>query len=284
MSQLPPSNPSPILIPNQADNTLVDTLVEGYIQHFYKADQAIEWTDSEREIIHWLNPDTVLIGKVDRIGITDEQRFFLDDKTQNPPPKYKREEWKAIWGMNPQSLTYGVLVDSIYPGTRRFCIRKSFKSIPPSYDFAWFAYSTSELQMWRSELQNIADEIRSRREGPAPWMPNFLNCFRYGVKYACPFYANSCSKLDWNNTEGLVAKEPHLDCEQEMEDKVRQNPNLVILGATRVEDYMSCPEKHRRIWEEGVTAPEADAQATGKDFHHILDRYYQLNHIKNDSK
>jgi hypothetical protein len=251
-----------MLIPNQPDTVLVDKLVEGYVEYFYKANQEIEWTDSEREIIHWLNPNTVIIGKIDRIGITAGERFFLDDKTQNPPPKYKREEWKAVWGLNPQSLTYGVLVESLYPGTRRFCIRKSFKSNPPSFDYAWFSYSTGELTMWTNQLLSYADDIRRRRQGPAPWSPNFTNCFRY-----------------------LVTKQPHLDCEEEIESLRQRNPELVILGATRVDDYMTCPEKYRRIWEEGVTDPESDALVTGKDFHDLLDRYYILNHIKtNDSK
>lgn len=269
-----------MLLPNQTDTVLVDAMLESYAAFFHAADSRVEWLSSEKEFELWLNDNTVLIGKIDRIGRNEEgQTFFIDDKSQASPPRYKREEWKASWGLNPQSLTYALPMEQWYPGTRRYCVRKTFKSIPPSHDFAWFEYTPGELQMWRCELQEIADDIRRLRKLSAPWRPNFTNCFRYGPKYVCPFYHSACSKLQWDGHDGLVRKAPHLEIESAIPKWREAHPDLVVLGASIVSDWLSCSERYRRKHEDGWDEPQSEALAIGGDFHELLHKFYTTTYL-----
>lgn len=255
-------------------------MVESYAQFFHAADSRIEWLASEKEFELWLNGNTVLIGKIDRIGRNEEGKtFFIDDKSQSKPPKFRAEEWKASWGLNPQSLTYALPMEVWYPGTRRYCVRKTFKAIPPSHDFAWFEYKTEELEMWRVELLNIADDIRRLRNNPSPWRPDFTNCFRYGPKYVCPFYHPACSKLDWDGHKGLVPKTPHLDIESKIPEWKAVHPDLVVLGASIIEDWLICPERYRRKHEDGWGEEQSEALAIGADFHELLDKFYKSKYL-----
>lgn len=256
---------------------IAEELVSGWIPHFADADAAITWLDVEREHELWLDADTLLVGRIDALGLVEEYKwefaktnvwsptvaagtFFAEWKSQSPPPKYKAQEWKQTWRMNPQSLTYGVLVDSIYPGTRRFTVRKGFKSSPPTFDFEWFAYSDAEVEWWRGELLDIAAEIRWRRKkSVVPWAPNFDACFKYGPRYVCPFFGPACSQLNWTGRPvEAVAREPHLEVERtflaantgSFGNKIRKN--VVVLDATRTETWINCRERYRRQYEEGT--------------------------------
>jgi hypothetical protein len=187
--------------------------------------------------------------------------------------------------MSIQALTYGVLADAIYPGIRRFTVRKAFKSSPPAYTHEWYRYDDPEIIWWRSELLKIAQEIRARRhEGTrsVPWSPNFESCFRYGIRYACPFFNSACSKLDWNRKpENSIARVPHLEVERKfLEENAGtfgqpMKKGVVVLDATRMETWANCHERYRREYEEGVRVEGGEALLVGSDMHDLLRVFYQ---------
>jgi hypothetical protein len=277
-----------------------EILVAGYLKYFAKADANITWLEAEREVELWLCSDdceachgkgydedghpcifskTVVMGKIDEVGKTEDgELFFMDLKTASPPPRNRTLEWKQSWRMSPQALTYGLLMEEIYPGVRRFTVRRAYKSNPPTFDFEWFRYSTEEIQWWRSEVLRTADEIRRLRKGAQPWPPNFQRCFKYGLNYICPFFNPACSQLKWNAIpEGATPRtQSHLKIENEFMaantgsfgQPLRKG--IVVLGATKLETY-ECRERYRRNYEEGgVEEPRAIAKETGTDFHDLL--------------
>jgi PD-(D/E)XK nuclease superfamily len=296
-----PGSDLPVLVQPEP---MAEVLVGGYLKHFAKADANITWLAAEIEVELWLCPDdceachgagyldgepcpfskTVVMGKLDTVGKTeDSEIFFMDLKTASPPPRTRINEWKKSWQMSPQALTYGLLMEKIYPGCRRFTVRKAYKSNPPTFDFEWFRYTTEEIQWWRTEILRTADEIRRLRKGAQPWPPNFQRCFKYGVNYVCPFFHAACSKLDWNGIpEGATLRtQSHLTIENEFMEKNRGSfgqhlrKGIVVLGATKLETY-ECRERYRRNYEEGgVEEPRAEAKEIGTDFHSLLQVRYQ---------
>lgn len=267
-----------------------EELVEGWLTRFSKADASITWLDAEREFRIPLDPSghTILVGRRDAYGLTsDGEQFFGEWKSKAPPPKNKREEWKATWRMNPQSLTYGVATEILNPGTRRFTVRMAFKSSPPTFDYEWFSYTTEEIAWWREELLRIAQEIRARRAGDphGPWSPNFNHCFKYGVRYACPFFQEACSKLKWDvRPVGMIPRVSHLQTERELQEEGRgtfgqaMDKRLVVIDATRVDTWINCHERYRREheWEGGVMEGEkGEALAIGGAMHDLLEAYYR---------
>jgi hypothetical protein len=266
--------------------SLAESLVEGYLQYFASADASIRWLDVEREYAIWLDERTLLVGRIDAVGATeDEEKFFLELKTSKPPWKTRREEWKLKWLMSPQSLTYGVIAETAYPGMRRFTVRMAYKSLPPTYDYEWFRFGGAEIEWWRGELINIADEIRSRRHGGVkaiPWSPNMPEaCFKYGPEYVCPRFHPACSKLLWNaEIPGSVPREPHLEVERKfLSENVGSfgqpmRKGVVVLDATRVEKWMGCRERYRGEYELGVREPGGDALEVGIDFHSMIKQHH----------
>jgi hypothetical protein len=283
---------------------LAESLVSGYLKFFAKADANIKWLDAEREIEMWLCPPececchglgyvdgqpcpfakTVVMGKIDAIGQTEDGEIFYGDwKTSNPPPRSRLTEWKFSWQMSPQALTYGLLIQRLYPTCRRFTVRRLYKSTPPSFDYEWFRLSDAEIQWWKGEILRTADEIRRLRKGSQPWPPNFQRCFKYGVNYKCPFFDPACSKLDWNGMpEGATPRvKSHLGIENAF---VAANTGtfgqhlrkgIVILGASKLEMY-ECRERYRRNYEEGgVEEPRAEAREVGTEVHSLLEVRYR---------
>lgn len=290
---------------------LAEQLVEGWLSYFSAFDQAIRWIDAEREHAIWLCPNdcpicrgsnldpkmsfpspcphsqTLLVGMIDAVGQTQEgELFWADWKTEKPPWRKNRELWKRYWKKSPQALTYGVITDIIYPGIRRFTVRKAFKSSPPSFDYEWFSYDTSEIVWWKGELLNIADEIRRRRrdQPTGPWSPNFSHCFKYGEEYVCPRFHPGCDKLNWNaglaDITGSVERVSHLQVERDfLSSNVgsfgqAMRKGVVILDATRVEKWMNCRERYRGEYELGISEPKGDALEVGGDFHSMLKHLY----------
>lgn len=256
-----------------ANEALVNSLVDGWLSHFQKADAQLEWLAAEQEFSIPLADDVILVGRMDAMcRRSDGETAFCEWKTQAPPPKYKAADWKQEWRMNPQSLTYGVAADILWPGTRRFTVRKAFKSSPPTFDFEWFKYSTEEIAWWRGQLLRIAYEIKLRRCGsPIPWPTNLTACFRWGVKYVCPYFYPSCNTLSWGPNPTMHNE----DNESELRAKARvAYPDAIILSPTSIEFFMTCPEKYRRRYELGECDAPSQAILDGKDFHALLGRHY----------
>lgn len=247
------------------------TCASTFIRDFWSADQAIKWTHSEEERQLWLTPNTLLVGRVDARGINaDEHPFFGEWKTlSNHRARYIDDE-KYKWRTDPQALTYGVLV----PETRIFTVRWAIKpsdngKYPAATDYEWYTYTDQEVEHWRSQLIQIADDMRRSRAGTAPWRTNFGNCFRYGRKYACPFF-EKCSQQKWAESMEKP-RTPHLEFERNLKNELdKYPPDLVVLDASRVGDYLECPEKYRRTWEGEGYQDSSDALEIGKDFHSLI--------------
>jgi hypothetical protein len=258
-----------------SETTQLLTLVGGWQQHFAAADRDIRWLHAERPITYWLTEDILLAGVIDADGITpDGERFFGEWKTASPREK---KTWKQVWRKNPQSLTYGVLMDSAEPGCRSFTVRKAFKEAVPTYDHAWYSYSTQELNGWRDELCGIAAEMRAyAEEGLAHWPLNFTNCFKYGPQYACPFFEQGCDKEQWGFVPvgSLQHKEQPFIEAALMSGQARINGALV-LSPSRVSAWLSCREFYRKLYRQGIELPPTDALTLGGDFHHTLAQMYK---------
>lgn len=260
--------------------TELDTLVAGWKRHFAAADSSITWRHAERPLHTWLTSELLLVGVVDADGLDGQgQPFFGEWKTASPREK---RTWKQVWRKNPQSLTYGVLMESAEPACRTFTVRKAFKEAIPTYDFAWYSYSAEELASWRSELCTIAAEIRDYgREAAAHWPTNFGHCFRYGPQYECPFFAQGCDKQKWDFVPASALK--HTPIEELTigptktalaEYPSRINGDLVVLSPTRIEQWLGCRERFRKHYIEGIKMPSNAAQDMGKNFHTVLGAYY----------
>ena len=184
------------------------------------------------------------------------------------------------WRTDPQALTYGVLVPETHMFTVRWAIKPndSLKTPkPPTCAFEWYTYTDAEVDHWRNQLLEIAQEIRWNRlqdiehylagAFERPWRTNFGNCYRYGVRYACPFI-EKCAQQKWGDSMGKP-RTPHLAIEREIKlDK--QPDDLVILDASRVDDYLGCPEQYRRKWEGEGFQEESEALTIGTDFHSLI--------------
>jgi hypothetical protein len=207
---------------------------------------------------------------VDARGITaDGEHFFGEWKTMSNYRARFMEEEKLKWKTDPQALTYGVLVPETKLFTVRWAIKPNAKAKTPtvSFDFEWYTYTQAEVDHWRSQLIQIADEIRrNRKAGLLPWRTNFGNCFRYGIAYQCPFYGK-CSTQDWASPMDKP-RTPHLAFEREKKNELDKSiKDLVILDASRVGDYLECPESYRRRWEGEGHQEEGEALTIGTDFH-----------------
>lgn len=256
-------------------NPKLDALVEGWIGHYWSADHQIVWKHAEQEVAIWLDPHTLLAGRIDARGVMyDSRKFFADWKTA---AVNKKKTWKAKWRKSVQALTYGMMLREIDPTQELFLVRMAFKD--NTYDQEWFEYEGPELDFWRGVVIDVAKEIRAWRiaHPDGPWSPNFDNCFRYGIAYQCPYFDNGCDKLAFNSKLGLIDRIPHLKIEQDM--RVRSNmmsKDFVLLDATRVESWMGCHEKYRKEWEMNLRAEEpSEALEFGLDFHKLLDVYYR---------
>lgn len=246
-------------------------LVEGWIKRYYDIDRRFTILKVEPELSMFLDPKTLLIGRVDLIAETEAgDKFFGEWKSANPR---KKSEWRLKWRMAAQSLTYGVLTSQVFPDIQKFCVRQAFKTTPPSYDQEWFTFSKPELNFWREQLILIAQEIREYRlrHPNGPWQPNWDHCYRYGPNYVCPYYGNGCLKLEWNNKHGFLPRVSHLDLERSLNGV---SPDLVVLDASRVGEYLNCHERYRKTYEENLVEPPGESLETGTVLHAGLDDYF----------
>jgi hypothetical protein len=254
-------------------------LADCYINTFAAANRSIRWTAVEQEKALWLNEQTLLVGRVDGEGETEEgQRFFVEQKTASASKKRYIDREKREWRTNAQALTYGVLV----PDTRRFTVRWAFKPTVDrqgregevSCDFEWYSYTDSEVDWWRNELLRLADRIRVlRSSGLGNWQTNFNNCLRYGEKYECPFYEHGCSKLNFDFVPPGMQKRYPENCHLERERSIRlaiTDPNVVIIDATRTELFIDCQERYRKLYEIQGLHEDGEALTIGKDFHTLI--------------
>lgn len=257
-----------------------EACAQAMIETFWAADQAITWTGAEVEHLVWLDTRTALVGRIDALGRTDDSDpFFAEWKSASGWWKNRMHELKATWRFDPQALTYGVLGDSLIPGMRRFTVRWALKTNPVACHFEWYSYTTEEIAMWHEELLRIAQEVRALRSGLTPmispglrllhWPLNPSNCFRYGLKYVCPFFEQGCSKLNFGYRQSQV-RIPHLKVEQEMTPQ----PDVVVLDATRVDVWLGCRERYRKEYEEGTHDEPGEALKIGLDMHSLLGVHY----------
>lgn len=240
-----------------------EALAQAFISDFWAANHDITWLAVEQEKQLWLSPNTVLVGRVDAEGLTgDGDPFFGEWKSASAGKARRMAEEKAKWRRDPQALTYGVLLGE----TRRFLVRWAIKTPRPTTDFEWYSYSEAEVDHWRSQLIDIASEIReSRIRRREPWRTNFGNCYRYGVAYACPFIDSCPDGPSFNGSPRV----PHLKIEREMKAGALPS-DLIILDASRVGDYLGCPEEYRRKWEDSGYSETSEALTIGSDFHSLV--------------
>jgi hypothetical protein len=262
---------------------MLSNMVAGWKSHFWSADQAIEWRDVERQCTAWLSDNTLLVGVIDALGYNEEGKLFFGEwKTSS---SYDRNTWKQTWRMNPQSLSYGVLVQSdssIMPDCSNFTVRKAFKPAGRShgllFDHAWYSYGVAELRHWRGELLRIADEIRAyRAQGRTPWPTNFQRCFQYGVNYVCPFF-EGCGTGNWSYVPPNSGIKEERDFVRAAIDAVpfkRAQKDLVVLSPSRVGQWLGCRELYRRQIEDKLVLPSIEALTLGKDFHTALAEHYR---------
>jgi len=255
---------------------LAQSLAQTFVRDFWSADHSIAWTHAEEERSLWLTPNTLLLGRVDARGLNaDGLPFFGEWKTLGHYRGRYIDDEKFKWRTDPQALTYGVLVPETHLFTVRWAIKPDDKGKrPPTTDFEWYTYTDQEVQHWAAQLVQIADEIRRNRERDSsiPWRTNFSHCFRYGRKYACPFF-DKCAVQDWTGSMGQP-RTPHLASENKLRGELDKYPqDLVVLDASRVQDYLGCPESYRRFWEGEGFHEESEALTIGTDFHSLIDTY-----------
>lgn len=258
--------------------TEAQTLATGWLPFFYSADRSIRWKHIEREHSLWLDPSTLLLGRIDAEGETDDgDPFFADWKTISGKAKSRMASVKAEYRFDPQMLTYGVLTNAHELG-ERFLVRWAMKSTPALYFWEWYTYSAAEIAWWREMLLDIAQKIRFDRLHLKPFVTNLTRCLKYGVNYPCEFLHSCCSKQQWDaKEEGMLPRVSHLQTERDILERRLDGDgsDLVILDATRVETWLECNERYRRQYVEGVVAPPGPALATGIEFHELLHAYYK---------
>jgi hypothetical protein len=270
----------------------VDELSTEWVKHFYSFDRAIQWGEIEQEKSLWLDDQTLLVGKIDAQGLTEDgDHFFADWKTISNYYKNRMDAEKSEYRLDPQMLTYGVLCAADESGFRglsrqsRFMVRWAMKNSPPLFFYEWYRYSPTEIAWWRAELLLIADQIRHDKEVKLDryveghFTPNLTNCFKYGPKNVCPFYEPACSKQNWSGRDAnMIPRVSHLEIEREYQSKDLAviRGDVVILDATRVDTWLTCNEKYRRQYVENVVMPVEAGSALdiGLQFHEQMASYY----------
>lgn len=246
-------------------NEQAEKLSRAFISDFWSANHEITWTAVEEERQLWLAPNVLLVGRVDARGLTsDGLPFFGEWKTASASKARRMNDEKLKWRTDPQALTYGVLLDGL---TDRFTVRWALKTPQPATDFEWYTYTPEEVKHWRSTLLNLAGEIaRDRVEHPeGPWLTNRGNCYRYGVAYKCPFI-EGCHALDFARVYG-APRTPHLEFERSFDNR---GGEVVVIDASRIGDYLECPESYRKKWEAPGFHEENDNLVIGSEFHSLV--------------
>lgn len=227
-----------------------DALAQTFIRDFWSADHSIKWIRVEFEHNVMLDEQTMLVGRIDALGINEMgRRFFGEWKTASASKARNIETTKASWRMSPQALTYGVLCHDAYPDIRDFTVRWAFKTNPPTTGYEWYTYNEPELKWWQQQVLTVADEIRQYRRdigSHQQWPTNLDNCRKFGEKYVCPFLYPACSKFDFNaRPEHSIVRISHLDTERGLASR-SLSPDFVVLDATRITTWFGCRERYRR--------------------------------------
>lgn len=273
---MPKTGPLPFALETQAQSLFV-----GWVRHFYAQDHELPYLFAEKAVFRVLREKPrplLLTGIIDAEG----DDFFLEAKTANPRGK---ATWRSEWLYSPQALTYGLITG----GTKKFLVRKAFKSKVPEYDYEWFSFSPGDLDMWRRQVLDMAAEIdfyASRGDGP--WPLNFKHgCFAYGPRYACPLWHDGCSKLNFDGPiPGSVPPEffPEFEGQnrvllQSVRDDIMKATEQIplILTQSAIGDWMRCRELYRRTRYDGgsVAFPPSEASLLGARFHELLSAYNQ---------
>jgi hypothetical protein len=270
-----------------SDLSQAQQLAMGWIPHFASADRAIRWGNIEKEHFLWLDEHTLLVGRIDADGWTEDGDFFFAD-WKSLGPRRRIGEVKAEYRLDPQMLTYGVLTNickecgmvsehKMGCGTRskggRFMVRWAQKKDPPCYHHEWYSYSEGEIAWWRSMLLNISAKIRADAKSLKPFVTNLTNCLRYGQAYACPFLEPACSKQQWDAVSSdMTLRESHLEIERDWMNSEETLP--LILDATRIDIWLGCNERYRREYIDNVKPAPGEALNVGIELHTILHAYY----------
>lgn len=252
--------------------TQAQSLFIGWARHFLTQDQQLGYTGVEKARAIVLRNDIHGMQSIILAGIIDAEGkdFFAEFKTSTPRDM---KTWKRTWLMSPQALTYGLLTG----GKQKFLVRKAFKTTTPQYDHEWFQFSPDDLEMWRSQVLTIADEIFSYRlSGLQPWPLNLTHgCFAYGPNYPCPFWQDGCSKNKFAETvtsKRLNFPEFHGENLAILEDAIKSCSNTpIVLTSTRINTWMRCREMYRQM--QSASFPPSEAMLLGSRFHEIVANY-----------
>lgn len=246
----------------------VDDVLTGWQRHFYAADRSLRWMGVEQEFavplhIQDMPVEAWLVTHMDAYG----PDWFADWKTAKPESAKNKGAWKEKWRFHPQSLTYGLMGRYLGWQTKRFTIRMVFKSDPPTFDHEWFSYSDAEIDAWEHRVIGIAEEVANLAAGRV----NPGSCLRYGRDYACSFLPG-CSQADFTYAPPTLVQIADPMQRGRITEHVIPN-DAIILSATRIETYLECPEKFRRIYVEGWQEPPNASLQFGAQFHETIAQY-----------
>lgn len=251
--------------------SLATELADAFIRDFYAADREITWTKAEEERSMWLDSNTLLVGKIDSIGVNGAgEPFFGEWKTLSKAKARQMPFVKHTWKMTPQALTYAVLV----PEVKKFTVRWAIKTSPITTDFEWYDIAEPDIEHWLRQLRMVGAKIRTMRGMGSPWQTNYKSCYAWGPNYPCPFQETCWSHQYDAIPYGMQPRtESHLKIENDLKSSLK--PDTIILDATRVGTWFECEEKYRKLYEGEGIREESEALTIGKEFHEQID-----NHIK----
>lgn len=258
-----------------AADAQAQALFYGFARHFASIDAHLTYTAVERAVVLPLSPSILLAGIIDAEG----EDFFSEHKSANPR---EAKTWKKDWYLSPQALTYGLLTG----GAKKYLVRKAFKSSPPTYDHEWFAFNQHDLRFWTRQVLSIGQEILTLREsGAFPWRTNISRggCWLYGANYPCPYWEHGCRHVDFDgHIPGSLPFSAFPEFEGENRKILLQSIEAMVsstgreplvLTATRIDNYLRCPEKYRR--DQLMSFAPGEALILGKRFHELLASYYR---------
>ena len=247
------------------------SLFVGWTRHFREQDLTL--TKERVEVAKTLflpDPNVLLVGIID----CEDKECFEEYKTANPR---SAKTWKREWLLSTQALTYGLLTG----GEKPFLVRKAFKSRIPEYDHAWFHFDPRDLDMWTRQIGLMASEIRALQLSGigSPWPLNIEHgCFAYGPNYPCPYWAEGCSKHNFEQVpENTPFSEfPEFKGENRaiLEAAMKEHPNALVLSKTRMNTWQRCREFYRKSVLYSFPFNSQAAQL-GSRFHDLVAQYNQ---------
>jgi len=249
--------------------SLAQQLADAFVRDFWAADREIVWTKAEEERSLWLDDQTLIVGKIDALGVNGAgEPFFGEWKTLSKAKARNMGFVKHTWKMTPQALTYAVLV----PEVKKFTVRWAIKTDPITTDFEWFDIATVDIDHWKRQLLMISAKVRTMRKFSEPWQTNYKSCYAWGPNYPCPFQEACWAHRYAEVPPGMQPRtESHLNIENSLRSSLKSD--TVILDATRVGTWFECEEKYRKLWEGEGLREESIALEIGKEFHEQIDKH-----------